>query len=147
MIKEAPITSCSHLLVNVQPKILQIQTRQEVRSKRKEVAEYSLFLWKTNRHTGLNDFPEMAVAELWIDCRPLENIFCMKPHRLNITQRGKKRRLCCHLLEPEDEECEGKEQILFACPVDVIICGWEDNEMFSLLCARRTGVCQVELDS
>lgn len=59
---------------------------------------------------------------------------------------GNKRPLCCHLLELQEEECEGKEQILFACPVDVISCGWEDNKtLFSLLCASRTAVCQVQL--
>lgn len=46
------------------------------------------------------------------------------------------RPLCCHLLEQEGEEREGREQILFACPSDLIRCGREDNKtLFSLLCA------------
>lgn len=150
MINEAPITSCSCLLVNVWPKILQIQTRQGVRSERKEVAEYSHFLWKRNGHTGLNNFAGMLLVELWIDYRPLENLLCMKSHRLSITQWGKKkkkkRHLCCHFLELEEEEHEGKEQILFAWPVDVVSWGWEYNKtLFSLLCAWRTAVCQAQL--
>lgn len=105
------------------PNILQIQTREEVRSER-------------NGHTGLNNFPGMPLAELRIDCRPLENVFCTKLHRLSITRGEGERPLCCHLLELKEEEHEGKEQILFACPVDVISCGWEDNKtLFSLLCA------------
>lgn len=60
----------------------------------------------------------MLLVELWIDYRPLENLLCMKSHRLSITQGGKKkkkkRHLCCHFLELEEEEHEGKEQILFA---------------------------------
>lgn len=106
-----------------------------MRSERNKVAEYSHFLWKSNGHTGPNNLPGITVAELWIDCRPLENLFCMKPCRLSIT-RGAGRLLCCHLLELEEEERESKEQILFVCPTDVISRGWEDNKtLFSLLCA------------
>lgn len=65
-----------------------MQTRQELRSDRKEVAEYFQLLWKRNGHTGFNIFPGMPVAELWIGCMPLENLFCLKPQRLSITWLG-----------------------------------------------------------
>lgn len=34
----------------------------------------------------------MLLVKLWIDYRPLENLLCMKPHRLRITQGGKKKK-------------------------------------------------------
>lgn len=57
------------------------------------------------------------------------SLFCMKPHRLSITQgkhktnKHKTKSVYFHLLELGKEEREGREQMLIACPVDVTGCG------------------------
>lgn len=111
---------------------------------REEVAEYSYFLRNSNGHTGLNNFPGMAMAELWIDCRLLENLFCMRLDRMSITQGGGKNDLSATIYWNWRKRTV-KAMSRFCLPTPMISLAVDGNTIQHCFLCCVPAVCQVQL--